>query len=89
MVIESPDIFEQLHLIAAVRRQVVEFELWSLQQFVEVQQFEILILIDNPGGRQKFQIREKKKFMIYVETHIGHVKKKIHSTTFYHWAFHF
>lgn len=51
MVTESPDIFVQWRLFVAGHRQWVEFELWLWQQYVEVQQFEILVLIDNPAER--------------------------------------
>lgn len=56
MVIANPDIFVQTHYSVAVRRQSVEFELWLLQQHVEVQQFEILVLIDNPVEMERVMI---------------------------------
>ncbi len=49
MVIANRDIFERLRYFVADRRQVVEFELWLSQQYVEVQQSEILVPIDNPA----------------------------------------
>lgn len=48
MVIENPDIFERLNSIVVDLRQVVVFELWLSQQFVEVQQSVIPVLIGIP-----------------------------------------
>lgn len=59
MVIGSPGTFVRLCCFVADRRQVVGFELWLWQLYVEVQQFEIPVLIDNP-------IRERLKGLVEI-----------------------
>lgn len=88
MVIASPDIFVQTHYSVAVRRESVEFELWLWQQHVEVQQFEILVLIDNPGEMEKGVHVSVRNFFNLIKccwqdvgdlkTHIGHLLELKH-----------
>lgn len=51
---------------------MVGFELWLLQQYVEVQQFEIPVLIDNPVERMRIIIDNYSKTNVQ-RTHSGHV----------------